>query len=185
MRTEAQKHWPRTSLVFPATNQSQPGAASLPERTWRWCRRKPTLASAVAIAVLAMALSVFFAIQTRQAGLARLVERRQSAVDKALLTAWSGDFEATEAALREAELAGASGGQTRMLRGQLAFLRGEFEQAVRELEQAVKLWPESVAARGMLVTALNRAGKWQASRWGIIQPLWMNFVRHMRSRGSI
>ena len=133
------------------------------EKAWRWCRRKPALAAAMSVAVSAILVSVLLAVQARRVEKARMADRRQSAINKALLAASSGDFEATEAALRDAELFGASGGEIRMLRGQLAFHRSEFEQAVQELQQAVRLRPGSVATRAMLVTALNRVGKWHSA----------------------
>jgi serine/threonine protein kinase/tetratricopeptide (TPR) repeat protein len=88
-----------------------------------------------------------------------LAEKRQNALEKALMAAISGDFDGAENAIGEAELLGASAGQLRMLRGQVAFHRGDVPAATRELEQAVRLLPESVAARAMLALAYYNGGQ--------------------------
>jgi serine/threonine protein kinase len=88
-----------------------------------------------------------------------LAEKRQNALEKALMVAMSGDFDGAEKAIGEAELLGASAGQVRMLRGQVAFHRGDVPAATRELEQAVRLLPESVAARAMLALAYYNGGQ--------------------------
>jgi serine/threonine protein kinase len=84
-------------------------------------------------------------------------ERRQNALDKALMAAMSSDFKGAEKSINEAELLGASAAQVRMLRGQVAFHRGDMERAIQHLEQAAKLilvgQPGAVAARAMLALA--------------------------------
>jgi serine/threonine protein kinase len=84
-------------------------------------------------------------------------EKRQNALERALMAAMSGDFDGAEKAIDEAELHGASTGQVRMLRGQVAFHRGEEAKAIQHLEQAVHLIPVgepgAVAARAMLALA--------------------------------
>ena len=75
-----------------------------------------------------------------------------------MVAARTGDLNTSEIALREAELAGASPGQVRMLRGQVALHRGEFAEAVQELKQAATLLPESVSAQSLLAMALVRFG---------------------------
>lgn len=135
------------------------------ERLRRWCRRKPGLAVAIGCAVLSLVAAVFFAYQSHLVQERRradqgaheeqlLAERRQSALEKSLLAAMSGDLDGAEAAIDDAELLGASVGQVRMLRGQIAFHRGDMEKAIRRLEQAAKLLPEgqpgAVAVRAML-----------------------------------
>jgi tetratricopeptide (TPR) repeat protein len=72
-----------------------------------------------------------------------------------------GDLETAEQAISEAERAGASTGQVRMLRGQIALHRGQSQEAVRHLEQAVRLLPKSVAAWGMLAAAYASVGQWE------------------------
>src|SRR5262249_17817256 len=82
-------------------------------------------------------------------------------IARALTAAIGGDLEAAEQAIAEAERAGASTGQVRMLRGQIALHRGQSREAMRHLEQAVRLLPESVAARGMLAAAYASDGHWE------------------------
>src|SRR5262249_8771812 len=67
------------------------------ERLWRWARRNPALTAAGV-----------FAHRAYQAEQVRLAEKRQNALDRALLMAMSGDFEAADGAIREAEELGAS-----------------------------------------------------------------------------
>jgi tetratricopeptide (TPR) repeat protein len=134
------------------------------ERAWRWCRRRPALAGALAIALLAVATSTLFGVQARRAEQGRLAERRQNAIDKALTMAWSGDLDGTEQSIREAEVAGVSVGELRMLRGSVAMHRGDYHQAVQELEQAWKLSPKSVAVCSMLIKAYSLLGQWDKAQ---------------------
>jgi tetratricopeptide (TPR) repeat protein len=97
-----------------------------------------------------------------------LAEKRQNALEKALLGAMTGDFEGAEKTTAEAELLGASTGQVRMLRGQVAFHRGDFTSAIEHLEQAVRLLPDSVAARAGLVMAYHESG--QTARFDQLAP---------------
>jgi serine/threonine protein kinase len=90
----------------------------------------------------------------------RLGEKRQYALEKALIAAMSGDFADAEKSIDDAELLGASTGQVRMLRGHVAFHRGDEAKAIEHLEQAAHLIPVgepgAVAARAMLaITYLN------------------------------
>jgi tetratricopeptide (TPR) repeat protein len=131
------------------------------ERLWGWGRRRPAMVSAITVTIVALGTAGLFAVRARHVEERRLGEKKQSAVEKALLTAWSGDPDATETAIREAELAGAAGGDVRMLRGQAAFHRGEYGEAVQQLEQAVTLRPGSVAEQSMLFMAFPRMGRWE------------------------
>jgi tetratricopeptide (TPR) repeat protein len=87
-------------------------------------------------------------------------EKCKRAMDTALTAAMGGDLDAAEQAITEAELAGASTAQVRMLRGQIALHRGQSQEAVRHLEQAVRLLPRSVTAWGMLAAAYASLGQW-------------------------
>jgi tetratricopeptide (TPR) repeat protein len=87
-------------------------------------------------------------------------EKRQSALDRALTAAMSGDLDTAEQKTAEAERAGASAGQVHMLRGQIALHRGQSRDAIRHLKEAVRLLPNSVAARGMLAAAYADDGHW-------------------------
>jgi len=140
------------------------------ERLWRWCRRKPALSTVLMVAIAAIATSAFFSLQARHAEERRLEERRQNAVDKALMTAWTGDLESTEEAIRQAELDGASLADGRMLRGLLAFHRGENDEAIRQLDHALKLSPQSITIRSMLARAHVNLGQLAVAE-SVIQPL--------------
>jgi serine/threonine protein kinase len=127
-------------------------------------RRRVAVAVAIAALLLMAGLFAFRAHHLERHRLAErqrhdeaiLVEKRQNALDKAMLVAMSGDLEAADNAIGEAELLGASAGQVRMLRGQVAYYRHEQTEAIGHLEQAVRLLPESMAARGLLACAYVR-----------------------------
>jgi tetratricopeptide (TPR) repeat protein len=126
-------------------------------RLWMWARRRPAQALAASLAVLFL-LAVLASVLINERA-----RRRQVAdtVARALTAANGGDLEAAEQAIAEAELAGASPGQVRMLRGQIALHRGQSREAIRHLEQAVRLLPSSVAAQGMLAAAYASDGQWE------------------------
>jgi hypothetical protein len=133
---------------------------SAPERLARWARRRPAwfaviLAASLAVLLLTAVLAGWF----KQ----NLANRRRvaDAVDRALTAAMGGDLDTAEQAIAEAERAGSSTGQVRMLRGQIALHRGQSREAVRHLEQAVRLLPKSVAAHGMLAAAYASDGQWE------------------------
>jgi tetratricopeptide (TPR) repeat protein len=135
-------------------------------RLAKWVRRRPAVAVALASALMLALAAGFFAYQAHVAERQRrqqeqqlLAEKRQNAIEKALLVAMSGDLAAADKAIREAELLGASTGQVRMLRGQVAMHRGQMQEAVGHLEKAVELLPESVAARSMLLVAYFYVGR--------------------------
>jgi tetratricopeptide (TPR) repeat protein len=92
-------------------------------------------------------------------------EARQKIVadtlDRAFTAAMSGDLDTADQATAEAERAGASAGQVRMLRGQIALHRGKSREAMQHLEEAVRLLPKSVAAWGMLAAAYADDGHWE------------------------
>jgi tetratricopeptide (TPR) repeat protein len=126
-------------------------------RLWMWACRRPAQAMAASLAVfflLAVLAGVFINERARRRQVADTVAR-------ALTAAMGGELEAAEEAIAEAELAGASTGQVRMLRGQIALHRGQSREATRHLEQAVRLLPDSVAARGMLAAAYADDGHWE------------------------
>jgi Flp pilus assembly protein TadD len=84
-------------------------------------------------------------------------ERQQAkvraALEKAFLAAMGADFDTAGAAAIEAERAGASTGEVRMLRGLIALYRGEpgdLATAVKELQLAADLLPDRPAPRGLL-----------------------------------
>jgi serine/threonine protein kinase len=123
------------------------------ERTRKWVRRHPGLSAALAVAVFALLAAGFFAYQARDARRRHRAEQCRNAVEKAHLKAMSGDFEGAEEAVHEAERAGVSAGQVRMLRGLLAYYSGKTRESLEHFQQAVELLPDSVAARSMLAVA--------------------------------
>jgi tetratricopeptide (TPR) repeat protein len=92
-----------------------------------------------------------------------LAEKRQYALEKALIESMSGDFEDAEKSIDNAERLGASAGEVRKLRGHVAFHRGDPAKAIQHLEQAVHLIPVgkpgAVAARAMLAMAYLNSGE--------------------------
>ena len=141
---------------------------SMPYRLRKFARRHKAAVSMVslaAIALIALGVAGLLAYRNRliverhQAELKSheqrlLAEKRQYALEKALIAAMSGDFEDAEKSIGDAELLGASTGQVRMLRGHVAFHRGDEAKAIQHLEQAAHLIPVgepgAVAARAML-----------------------------------
>jgi tetratricopeptide (TPR) repeat protein/predicted Ser/Thr protein kinase len=110
---------------------------------------------------VAMAVKTYLADVQERAQKARVAQAvAEEKIARALMAAMGGDLEAAEEAIAEAELAGASTGHVRMLRGQTAFHRGQSREAMRHLEQAVQLLPNSVAARGMLAAVYGSDGHW-------------------------
>jgi serine/threonine protein kinase len=142
------------------------------ERSRKWAKRHPGLCAGLACALLAIIVASYFAFQAYRSEEQRhaeiehlqqqeLAEKRQNALDKALLVAMTGDMAEAERVIIEAEKMGASTGQVRMLRGQVALHGGNYQQAVQHLEQAVELLPQNVAAMSMLATAYSEISHWQ------------------------
>jgi RNA polymerase sigma factor (sigma-70 family) len=133
---------------------------SAPERLARWVWRRPAWSAVILAASLAVVLLLAVFVGWFKENLANR-RRVADAVDTALTAAMGGDLETAEQAISEAEYAGASTGQARMLRGQIALNRGHSQEAMRHLKQAVRLLPKSVATRGMLATAYAYDGDWE------------------------
>ncbi len=129
------------------------------ERLRKWARRRPGLAAALAGLVAVMLVAGFFADQARRAMEKGFAERRQNALDKALLLTMAADFRGAEQAIEEAERLDASTGQLRMLKGQIALFSNEYHVAIIHLEQAVILEPESVSTRALLAMAYLYGGQ--------------------------
>lgn len=124
-------------------------------RVVRWAKRNRATAAALCFVVLLGLLAGVFAYRERVARQRILEEKRQHAIEDAVLAASSGDFDEAERSIKEAELVGASTGWVRLLRGQIAYYRGDYREAVQHLEQSVKLLPESVAAHALLARAYS------------------------------
>jgi RNA polymerase sigma factor (sigma-70 family) len=121
---------------------------------WRRMLWVAVSAGLFVVLVLAAAFFVWRDHEARQKHLADIL-------DKALTGAMSGDLDAADQATAEAEHAGASAGQLRMLRGQIALHRGQSKEARQHLEEAVRLLPKNVAAWGMLAAAYAADGHWE------------------------
>lgn len=133
-------------------------------RLRKWARRNPALSVAGFVILLAVTAAGFFAWQTHMAAVRALAERRQSALERGMEAALAADLPAAEKAVADAELLGASHGETRRLRGFIALCNGRSDEAVTHLQQAVALMPESVSARSLLAFAHSEMMDWPASR---------------------
>jgi serine/threonine protein kinase len=141
------------------------------QRLAKWARRHPGLSAtsgcALVLALVAGILGYRLQVEEQQRRADQQQHERQleeherhRALDKATLAAISGEFEAADRAIDEAELLAASPGQVRILRGQVALERGDVKAAIQHLQQAVRLLPESVAARSLLARAYIDDGEW-------------------------
>jgi tetratricopeptide (TPR) repeat protein len=129
-------------------------ARKLAEKAW-W--RMVWGAASAGLFVVALLAAGFFALRNHDAWRKHLAD----ILDRALTAAMSGDLDAAEQAIAEAERAGASTGQVHMLRGQIALHRGQSRKARQHLEKAAELLSQSVAVRGMLAAAYASDGHWE------------------------
>lgn len=151
-------------------------------RLRKWVRRNPALSVAGLVILIAVTTAGFFARQAHLAHLRWLADeqirqqeeqirqqnaltvQRERALERAMTAAMGADLPAAEKAVADAELLGASVGETRMLRGFIAIYSGRPDEAIDHLQQAVALMPESVAARSLLAYAYSEMMDWPASR---------------------
>jgi len=129
-------------------------------RLARWAKRNRATAAALCFVVLLGLLAGVFAYREHVARQQTQEEKRQHAVELAMLIAMGGELDEAEKAIAEAELLGASAGSVRMVRGLLAFHRGDSLKAIEHLDQAAKLLPGSVAAYSLLAAAYGAEGRW-------------------------
>jgi tetratricopeptide (TPR) repeat protein len=123
-------------------------------RLIRWGKRSRAVAASL-LGVLVLGLVAgLLAYQLAE-------EKRQSAIDAALVAAWSGDFDEAENEIAKARRWGASRGRVLMLRGQVALQRNETQEAVQYLQQAKEFLPDSVAVRAMFAVACWQNGQWE------------------------
>ncbi len=135
----------------------------MPEKIWRWARKKPLFAGLAVVLAVSLMLALWFGRQAHMSSQLVEQEQRQRAVDTALTAAWAGDRPSFEQAIKDVERYGAADEWIPMLRGQFNLYIPQADEAVRQFEQAVTLAPQSVAARAMLVTAYLYNG--QASQY--------------------
>jgi tetratricopeptide (TPR) repeat protein len=141
-----------------AAAEAQAKEAVLTQQQAERARRRTLWgAASAALFLVALLAAGYFAWRDREARQKHLA----NTLDRALTAAMSGDLEGADQAIAEAERAGASPGQVRMLRGQIALHRGQSREAMGHLEEAVRLLPKSVAARGMLAAAYAYDGDWE------------------------
>jgi tetratricopeptide (TPR) repeat protein len=120
------------------------------ERLRKWVRRRPALAAAVVVVVLALGAAGFFAWHAYRSGEELRQEKARAALDLALVEAMSGDLDRAEAKLTEAEQLGAGAGKDHLVRGLVELYRGDVDEAARILREAVKEMPDSLAANALL-----------------------------------
>jgi len=140
-------------------------------RFGKFVRRNKTVLATTGLALLLVVLlgvgvGCFFAWRSHEAEQRRMreeeitAEKRRAAVERGMASALGADLAAVEKAVGEAELLGASAGETRLLRGFIVLFGGQPAEAVAHLEQAVLLMPESVSARSLLAYAHFEAANW-------------------------
>ena len=138
------------------------------ERLGKWLRRHPGLAAGVVLALLALSLAGFFAVQSwrdRQERLTMAEKARQEKLDEKQMLAvkeiFAGEFTAAEEEIRQAEALGAPREWVQWRRGQIAFHQGRYADAFRLLEPAVQSMPENLAANWLLAKAHMSRGDTQ------------------------
>jgi serine/threonine protein kinase len=143
-------------------------------RLKKWLRRNPALSAAGLVIVFALGTAGFFAWRAHESEQQRLVEdrkreaevaaeKRQLAMDKAILSAMSGQLADADAALLEAERLGASLAERRFVAGILSQYRGDAESAKRLLLEACGERPDWLAPRAFLTVVCNYAQDWERS----------------------
>jgi len=156
--------------------QDEPVQACPPSARYRlgkFVQRNKTVLATTGMALLLIVLlgvgvGCFFAWRSHEAEQQRTreeeiaAEKRRAAIERGMSSALGADLAAAEKAVAEAELLGASAGETRLLRGFIALFGGRPAEAVAHLKQAALLMPESVSARSLLAFAHGAAADWPA-----------------------
>jgi serine/threonine protein kinase len=138
-------------------------------RMKKWVKRNPYLSLVGLMLLLATATTGYFAWQAHESDRLRaeekqkqeeeaIADKRRAAIERGMVAALAADLAEADRAVAEAELLGASAGETRMLRGFIAIYAGKPTEAVSHLELAVQLMPERVAPRALLAVAYFEAG---------------------------
>lgn len=125
-------------------------------------RRRVTALSVIGFALLIALAGTMWAVNAErrrhEADEALRQERIRAALEKGVLAVLSADFTIAEDAARQAETAGATSGQIRILRGLVAFCQGKGDVAIQLLESAAADLPSNVTVRGILAYVYGYAG---------------------------
>jgi hypothetical protein len=132
-------------------------------RIKKWVKRNPWAATLLGSLLVSVLAACMFALQAKRSADLLREKDRQTAVDRAILEAMSGDAPAALRAITDAEHAGAEPGQLNMLRGLVELHRSHVKEALVHLEQAEKQWPDCVAVKALLGTAYLE--DLQINRW--------------------
>jgi serine/threonine protein kinase len=143
--------------------------AGLGTRAKKWLRRNPALSAAGMVVFLAIVVASLFAWRAHELELRQLAderlreadaiaEKRRATIERGMVAALAADLPGAERAVADAELLGASAGETRMLQGFIALHNGQSALAVSHLEQAVRLLPDRIAPRALLALAYYEQG---------------------------
>jgi serine/threonine protein kinase len=134
-------------------------------RLKKWIARNPAVAGGSIAVVLALGVAGFFAWQAKLDRDQLRAEQRQTAVDKAILEAVSGDATVALEAINEADNKGAEKGQVNLLRGVVEIHRGNPKEALLHLAQADQQLPDSVAVKALQAKAFLCSSKRFTRAW--------------------
>jgi hypothetical protein len=140
-------------------------------RLKKWVKRNPMVAGLSVCVLFALALAGYFAWHAESERQQRLtderireeqalIEKRRSAIDKAILAAMSSQFAEADSALLDAERLGADLAERRFVAGILSQYRGDSESAKRLLLEACGEKPDWVAPRAFLAVVCNYIEDW-------------------------
>jgi len=130
-------------------------------RARKWLKRNPVAASAAMAILLALGAAGFFAWRAYDSEQQRqneiTTEKRQTALEKAILSAMSGQLADADTALLEAERLGAGLAERRFVAGILSLYRGQPDDAKRLLLEACGERSDWAAPRFFLSVVCNWA----------------------------
>lgn len=130
-------------------------------RLKKWISRHPGTAASLACLFAALFTAGFFATQAWQAQVRLRSEKRQIAVENAILEAMSGDSQEALQAVGVAEAEGAEPGRLNLLRGVVEYYRGQPKEAIAYLEKADRQLTASVATKALLARAYSDDGRFE------------------------
>ncbi|UCF32488.1 MAG: hypothetical protein JSV78_09140, partial [Phycisphaerales bacterium] len=130
-------------------------------RAAKWVRRRPGLAAALVVALLAAGAAGLLAHRSHVVAEEARMAEGQRALDQALIEAFSGHHDRVEPYLERAEILDVEPGRIRVLRGLAAVEQGDIERAIHELELATQQLPDSLGAHALLGRAYLEAGEFR------------------------